>query len=72
MPIRDIGRNLMLIRKVERFLRDTGMASTQFGRLSVRDPGFVRDLRNGRVPRERTASRAEHFMNTFRENCHAN
>ena len=44
----------MLIRKIEVFLRRTRMPATNFGRLAVRDPRFVLDLRNGRTPRART------------------
>lgn len=60
----------MLIRQIEVFLRRTGMPATTFGRLAARDPRFVFDLRNGRTPRDRTAQRMEHFMNTFPENRH--
>ena len=55
----------MLIRKIEVFLRRTRMPATNFGRLAVRDPRFVLDLRNGRTPRARTEKRVEHFMNTY-------
>jgi hypothetical protein len=61
----------MLIRKVELFLRRTGMPATKFGRLATRDPRFVLDLRQGREPRLRTEKRVEHFMNTYREDTHA-
>ncbi len=61
----------MLIRRIERFLRDTGMPWTKFGRLAARDPRFVEDLRNGRMPRPSTASRVEHFMNEYLETQHA-
>lgn len=61
----------MLIRKIEVFLRRTGMPATKFGRLATQDPRFVLDLRNGRSPRENTASRVEHFMNTYWEQPHA-
>lgn len=61
----------MLIRKIEVFLRHTGMPATKFGRLATSDPRFVLDLRNGRMPRENTASRVEHFMNEYRERTHA-
>ena len=57
----------MLIRKIEIFLRETGMPWTKFGRLAARDPRFVEDLRNGRIPRPSTEQRVEHFMNTVRE-----
>jgi hypothetical protein len=61
----------VLIRKIEKFLRQTGMPATKFGRLATRDPRFVLDLRMGREPRERTEIRVEHFMNTYWENTHA-
>jgi len=57
----------MLIRKIEIFLRHTGMAPTRFGRLATSDPRFVLDLRNGRSPRPATERRVEHFMNEYRE-----
>ena len=57
----------MLLRKIERFLRDTGMAWTKFGRLAAHDPRFVGDLRNGRTPREDTARRIEEFMRSYAE-----
>jgi hypothetical protein len=61
----------MLIRKIEIFLRHTGMPATKFGRLATHDPRFVLDLRNGRMPRARMEQRVEHFMNIFSENHHA-
>ncbi|MBB4612501.1 hypothetical protein [Novosphingobium taihuense] len=61
----------MLLRKVESFLRQTGMSVTKFGRLAAHDPRFVGDLRNGREPRSALTSRVEHFMNNFGENVHA-
>ena len=60
----------MLISRIERFLRQTGMPCTKFGRLVARDPRFVHDLRNGREPRTQTEARVEHFMNKYRENAH--
>jgi hypothetical protein len=39
----------MLIRRIEVFLRRTGMPWTKFGRLAASDPRFVGDLRNGRT-----------------------
>jgi hypothetical protein len=61
----------MLIRRIEQFLRETGMSWTKFGRLATHDPRFVQDLRNGRTPRDATASRVEHFMNAYRETRNA-
>jgi hypothetical protein len=62
----------MLIRQIERFLRETGMPWTKFGRLATQDPRFVVDLRNGRIPRPQTQERVENFMNIYREQGHAN
>jgi len=45
---------MSILRKIESFLRDTGMAPTRFGRDAVRDPRLVFDIRNGREPRVRT------------------
>jgi len=61
----------MLIHSIERFLRETGMPWTKFGRLATHDPRFVQDLRNGRTPRIATAKRVEHFMNSYRSEAHA-
>lgn len=54
---------MTILRKIEKFIRDTGMAPTRFGREAVRDPRFVFDVRNGREPSARTIRRLEHFMN---------
>lgn len=56
----------MLIRAVEKFIRDNNIPPTRFGRDSVRDPRLVFDLRAGREPGERIRRRIEHFMNTYR------
>ncbi len=61
----------MLITSIEKFLRDTGMPWTKFGRLATHDPRFVQDLRNGRMPRPATAKRVEHFINSYRGNVSA-
>ena len=61
----------MLLYRIERFLRETGMPWTKFGRLATHDPRFVGDLRNGRQPRPETAERVEHFINFYRKDNHA-
>lgn len=61
----------MLAPRIDEFLRETRMAQTRFGRLAVNDPRFVKDLLGGRRPGKRVAKRVEHFMNIYRENCHA-
>ena len=55
-----------LLRKIEIFLKETNMPWTKFGRLSVRDPRFVEDLRNGRQPGKTVSDRGEYFMNLWR------
>ena len=62
----------MLIRRIERFLRDTGMPWTKFGRLATHDPRFVGDLRNGRTPRAETEARVLRFITDWQEANHAN
>lgn len=52
----------MLIRKVEKFLREHDMAATKFGRLAAHDPRFVLDLRMGRIPRPATEKRVLRLM----------
>lgn len=61
----------MLIRRIEKFLRRTGMPWTRFGRLAAHDPRFVADLRNGRLPRPATERRVDCFMTSYGENSHA-
>lgn len=55
-----------LLHQIDRFLRETGMPPTLFGRRAVRDPRLVGDLRNGREPGTRVKARVEHFMNIYR------
>jgi hypothetical protein len=54
-----------LLRSIERFLKETDMAPTRFGRRAARDPRLVLDMRNGRQPGTRMTNRVEHFMNTY-------
>ncbi|QJB69422.1 hypothetical protein [Parasphingorhabdus halotolerans] len=55
-----------LLREIEKFMRDTNMPWTKFGRLSVRDPRFVEDLRNGRQPGNNISQRVINFMKEWR------
>ncbi|MEO9599578.1 hypothetical protein [Parasphingorhabdus sp.] len=55
-----------LLRKIEIFLNETDMSWTKFGRLSVRDPRFVQDLRNGRQPGKAVTEQVEYFMHLWR------
>lgn len=52
----------MLLRKIEHYLKLTDTSPASFGRACVGDPKFVFDLRNGREPRARTASRVLAYM----------
>jgi hypothetical protein len=55
-----------LLMQVERYLRDTGMPPTNFGRLAVSDPRFVKDLRCGRTPGQQVRVRVEAFIQASR------
>ncbi len=57
----------MLLPKIEKFLRETGMPWTKFGRLAAHDPRFVGDLRNGRTPRSDMEKRVTGFMAAWRD-----
>ena len=61
----------MLIRSIEKFLRQTGIPATKFGRLAAHDPRFVLDLRNGRIPRTNTEKRVQNFMTRYQTNYQA-
>jgi 2,4-dienoyl-CoA reductase-like NADH-dependent reductase (Old Yellow Enzyme family) len=53
---------LHLNRRVERFLRRSGMSATRFGRTALRDPRFVFDLRRGRELRPPTEQRVAAWL----------
>ncbi len=55
----------MLIRDVEKFMREHDMPATKFGRLAAHDPRFVLDLRMGRIPRPATEARTRNWMRDF-------
>ncbi len=52
-----------LLRKIDRYLKATGMPPTLFGRRAARDPRLVSDLRRGRQAGRCVTQRVEHFMN---------
>lgn len=60
----------MLIRDVEKFLREHDMPATKFGRLAAHDPRFVLDLRMGRIPRPLTEGRIRCWMLDFERAAH--
>jgi hypothetical protein len=47
----------MLLERIERYMRQTKMSATRFGRDAVGDPNFVLDLYEGRKPRRATQRR---------------
>ena len=53
---------MYLLNKVEKFLRQSDVAPTRFGRDVVGDPRFVFDLRNGRDPRPQTVARVLAYL----------
>ena len=55
---------MYLLRDVEKFLRQTDVAPTRFGREAMGDPRFVFDLRNGRDPRPRTVAKVRAYLET--------
>lgn len=53
---------MSVLGKIETFLRATDMPPTRFGRLSVRDPRLVHDLRRGREPGPQISARIDAFI----------
>lgn len=51
-----------LLRRIERYLRRSGVPPTRFGRAATRDPRFVFDLRNGRQPGAAVIARVGAFL----------
>jgi len=60
----------MLIRDVEKFMREHDMPATKFGRLAAHDPRFLLDLRMGRIPRPATEARTRDWMRNFAHQSH--
>jgi 2,4-dienoyl-CoA reductase-like NADH-dependent reductase (Old Yellow Enzyme family) len=46
-----------LLRRIERYLRRSGISATRFGRDAINDPRLVHDLRRGRELRPVTEQR---------------
>jgi hypothetical protein len=55
----------MLLPKIEKFLRTSGMAWTRFGRIVAHDPRLVSDMRNGRLPRPALAAKVERYIEGY-------
>lgn len=52
----------MLITRIDRHLRNTGMTPSRFGRAAVGDPNLVRQLRAGRQLRLSTLQRLAAYL----------
>lgn len=53
---------MTLLQIIEAHLARQGLPATRFGREALGDPGFVRDLRRGRIPRPRTVARLRAYL----------
>ena len=58
---------MSLLIDIDRFLRQSGMAATSFGRAAVNDPRFVFDLRRGREPGARIRALTRAYIAARRE-----
>jgi tRNA-dihydrouridine synthase len=47
---------------IQRYLKETGLTETRFGRLAVHDPRLIGDMRRGRKLGERIRTRVSRFM----------
>lgn len=53
---------MSLLVEIDRYCRRMGMPVTKFGRLAVRDPRLVHDLRRGRSPGPAMVRRVKAFI----------
>ncbi len=51
-----------LLSAIERYIRQSGITASRFGRDVLGDPGFVHALRRGREPREATVLRVSAYL----------
>lgn len=61
-----------LLEQIEAYLAQTRTSPSTFGRLAVRDPRLVADLKSGRRPRRRTEERLRSYLyeaEARAENC---
>ena len=56
---------MRLYRRIQTYLRATGMRPTRFGRLVAADPKLVFDMRDGRTPRLLLTRKIEAFMAAY-------
>lgn len=52
----------MLLRRIERYIKERRLPPSRFGRDAVGDPCFVFDLRDGREPRSQTLARVSAYL----------
>ena len=57
---------MSLLPEIDRYLRETGMSPTRFGRRAVNDPRLVLDLRAGRTPGPRVCARVQAMLRSVR------
>jgi hypothetical protein len=55
-----------LLSTIERYLRQSGLTASRFGRDAMGDPGFVQALRRGREPRAATVRRVAAYLDAVR------
>ena len=53
---------MALLREIELHLRATEGSAAKFGRMAMRDPRFVFDLRKGREPGVRTTQKVRAYL----------
>jgi 2,4-dienoyl-CoA reductase-like NADH-dependent reductase (Old Yellow Enzyme family) len=53
-----------LLRRIERYLKSSGITPTRFGREVVRDPRLVHDLRRGREPGTAMIARVSTYLDS--------
>jgi hypothetical protein len=57
-------KDTLLIKRIDAFLQTSGMSPTTFGKLSLRDPNLVFDVKEGRWLRGPTRKRVLDFIET--------
>jgi hypothetical protein len=55
-----------LLSMIERYLAESGITPSRFGRDAMGDPGFVATLRRGRLPRDSTIARVTAYIRAAR------
>lgn len=55
-----------LLSRIQRFLRESAMPESAFGRGALHDPNLIRNLRQGREPEPATIARVDAFMARWR------